>query len=82
MFEGKRVGVVVPAYDEEALIGTTIAGIPPLADRIIVVDAGRVVETGHHDDLVARRGPYARMWAAAEGETLDDSIDEAEAAAS
>ena len=40
MFEGKRVGVVVPAYDEEALIGATIGGIPALVDRIIVVNDG------------------------------------------
>ncbi len=39
-----------------------------LADRIVVIDAGRVVEDGHHDDLLLRRGAYARMWAAAEGE--------------
>ena len=40
MFEGKRVGVVVPAYDEEELIGATLGGIPPLVDRIIVVNDG------------------------------------------
>jgi len=39
-----------------------------LADRILVIDHGRVVEDGHHDDLLARRGRYAQMWAAAEGE--------------
>ncbi|ANZ38120.1 multidrug ABC transporter ATP-binding protein [Lentzea guizhouensis] len=32
------------------------------ADRIAVVDAGRVVELGTHDDLVALGGTYAALW--------------------
>lgn len=32
------------------------------ADRIAVVDAGRVVELGAHDDLVTRDGTYATLW--------------------
>lgn len=34
------------------------------ADRIVVIDAGAVVETGTHADLLAARGTYARLWRA------------------
>ncbi|MFI6096896.1 ABC transporter ATP-binding protein [Lentzea sp. NPDC051213] len=37
------------------------------ADRIAVVDAGRVVELGSHDDLVARDGTYATLWRSWQG---------------
>ena len=40
MLEGKRVAVVVPAHDEQELIATTLAGIPPFVDAIYVVDDG------------------------------------------
>jgi glycosyltransferase involved in cell wall biosynthesis len=38
VLDGKRVAVVVPAHDEEELIGGTLAGIPEFVDRVYVVD--------------------------------------------
>jgi glycosyltransferase involved in cell wall biosynthesis len=38
MLESKSVAVVIPAHDEEKLIGATISGVPDFVDRIVVVD--------------------------------------------
>ena len=32
------------------------------ADRILVLDRGRIVETGQHEELLGRNGRYAALW--------------------
>ncbi|MGW1293976.1 ABC transporter ATP-binding protein [Streptomyces sp. NPDC002533] len=34
------------------------------ADRVVVLDAGTVVESGTHTELLAARGPYHQLWEA------------------
>jgi glycosyltransferase involved in cell wall biosynthesis len=38
MYNGKTIGVVVPAYNEEKLIGRVIDTMPAFVDKIIIVD--------------------------------------------
>lgn len=51
MREGRRIGVVIPALDEEQAIGSVIGAIPHWADRIVVVDNGSTDRTAE----IARR---------------------------
>lgn len=37
-------------------------GSARLADRIIVLQDGRIVEDGSHEQLIAAKGAYAQMW--------------------
>jgi glycosyltransferase involved in cell wall biosynthesis len=38
MFEGRPVTVVIPAYNEEKLLGRVLETMPPIVDRVIAVD--------------------------------------------
>jgi glycosyltransferase involved in cell wall biosynthesis len=69
--EGKRVAVVVPAFDEELLVADTIRGIPDFVDVVVVVDdrshdatAERAAGTGDARVEVIRREENGGVGAA------------------
>jgi ATP-binding cassette subfamily B protein len=61
--------------DEEDVITVLIAhrlSTVLHADRIFVLEQGRIVEEGCHDDLLARKGLYYAMWRQQVGERRGD----------
>jgi len=49
-------------------------------DRLVVLDQGRIVETGAHGELLARRGTYWRLWQRQSGGFLQEEMRELDAA--
>ena len=41
-------------------------------DRLIILDGGRIVEQGSHDELIAKGGLYAQLWSRQTGGYLGD----------
>ena len=62
------VADVLDAAGDRAVLLIThrLAGLHA-ADEVIVLDGGRVVQRGTHDELAGRRGAYAEMWRREQG---------------
>jgi ATP-binding cassette, subfamily B, multidrug efflux pump len=45
-------------------------------DRLVVMDAGRIVEQGTHHELLALGGQYAKLWQRQSGGFLAEDLDE------
>ncbi len=41
-------------------------------DRIIVLDQGKIIQDGTHDELIKQDGLYAKMWSHQSGDFLQD----------
>lgn len=46
------------------------------ADRVAVVENGRIAELGSHDELIARAGSYAKLWESWHGGPTDPASEE------
>ena len=71
---------------ERVMVGKTVLAIAhrlstiAAMDRIVVMDQGRIVEQGSHEQLLAKNGLYARYWHRQSGGFLGTDDEETEAA--
>jgi ATP-binding cassette subfamily B multidrug efflux pump len=73
-----EVEQAIQARLDELMAGKTVIAIAhrlstiAAMDRLVVLDAGRIVEDGTHGELLARGGHYAALWQRQSGGFLGD----------
>ncbi|WP_331233282.1 glycosyltransferase family 2 protein [Natronorarus salvus] len=77
MYEGRTVGIVIPAYNEEGFVGRVIETAPPYVDRIYAIDDGS--SDGTWDEIrraAARKNRVVGQAISADGgsATLDRQV--------
>ena len=55
--------------DKTVLLVTHRLSSAVLAERIVVMERGRIVETGSHEELLKKKGYYSRLWEAGTAES-------------
>lgn len=58
IFENLRTQI----EDRTAILISHRIGFARIADRIVVMDGGRLVEQGSHDELLSQKGVYYKMF--------------------
>ena len=61
MYREKSICVVVPAYNEEKLIGQTLGSIPAYVDHIVVVDDASSDDTAKIVDQIGAQDPRVEL---------------------
>ena len=51
-----------PEWSSNFALGLLLLTTAMVADVIHVMDRGRIIESGVHDDLLLKNGPYAASW--------------------
>lgn len=74
MFGNFRIGVVIPARNEEALVARVVMGLPPWVDAFVVIDDGSLDDTATAARAAVGSDPRGAVDSCAESEGVGAAI--------